>query len=212
MEPTFAEKMPPKKRRKIQAWSIAANCFGSLSEVMLDSSAILISYVALLGGNESLNMLMAGATGFIALLLQIPSGLLVEKIGLKRGMYLSCAIGCAACLLMAGAPAFGGAAKYAVVALCFAYCIARPIFGAAWFPIVDSFVAPSERGSYFGMLRFSPEPFSTLRRGRWANIRPCGFCKSSSPSAPCCNSRGRRSSAFSTSLRRPGRAAEYSPR
>lgn len=62
MEPTFAEKMPPKKRRKIQAWSIAANCFGSLSEVMLDSSAILISYVALLDGNESLNMLMAGAT------------------------------------------------------------------------------------------------------------------------------------------------------
>lgn len=154
MEPTFAERMPRQKRRKIQAWSIAANCFGSLSEVMLDSSAILISYVALLGGNESLNMLMAGATGFIALLLQIPSGLLVERIGLKRGMYLSCAIGCAACLLMAGAPAFGGAAKYAVVALCFAYCVARPIFGAAWFPIVDSFVAPSERGSYFGMLRF----------------------------------------------------------
>ena len=41
----------------------------------------------LLGGNESLNMLMAGATGFIALLLQIPSGLLVEKIGLKRGIF-----------------------------------------------------------------------------------------------------------------------------
>lgn len=84
MEQTFAERMPKSKRRKIQAWSIVANCFGSLSEVMLDSSAILISYVALLGGDESLNMLMAGATGFIALLLQIPSGLLVEKIGLKK--------------------------------------------------------------------------------------------------------------------------------
>lgn len=131
-------------------------------------------------------------------------------------MYLSCAIGCAACLLMAGAPAFGGAAKYAVVALCFAYCIARPIFGAAWFPIVDSFVAPSERGSYFGMLRF----FYTVFAGAFFYFAaramgehpPCGFCKSSSPSVPCCNSRGRRSSASSTSLRRPGRAAEYSPR
>ena len=73
MNQTFAEKIPQQKRRKIQAWSIVANCLGSLSEVMLDNSAILISYVALLGGNESLNMLMAGATGFIALLLQIAS-------------------------------------------------------------------------------------------------------------------------------------------
>lgn len=154
MEQTFAERMPKSKRRKIQAWSIVANCFGSLSEVMLDSSAILISYVALLGGDESLNMLMAGATGFIALLLQIPSGLLVEKIGLKKSMYLSCAIGCAACLLMAGAAAMGSSAKYFVVGMCFVYCIARPIFGATWYPIVDSFVAPSERGGYFGILRF----------------------------------------------------------
>ncbi|MBE6413587.1 MAG: MFS transporter [Verrucomicrobiaceae bacterium] len=154
MEQTFAEKIPVNKRRKIQAWSILANTFGSLSEVMLDNSAILISYVALLGGNESLNMLMAGATGFIALLLQIPCGILAEKIGLKKSMYLSCTIGCFACLLMAIATITGGLAKYVVVGLCFVYCIARPIFSASWFPIVDSFVAPSERGSYFGFLRF----------------------------------------------------------
>lgn len=154
MNQTFAEKIPQQKRRKIQAWSIVANCLGSLSEVMLDNSAILISYVALLGGNESLNMLMAGATGFIALLLQIPCGILAEKIGLKKSMYLSCTIGCVACLLMSIATVTGDYAKYAVVALCFAYCIARPIFSASWFPIIDSFVAPSERGSYFGFLRF----------------------------------------------------------
>lgn len=154
MEQTWAEKIPLKKRKKIQMWSVAANCLGSLSEVMLDNSAILISYVALLGGNESLNMLMAGATGFIALLLQIPCGILAEKIGLKKSMYLSCSIGCIACLLMAIATIVGEYAKYAVVTLCFVYCIARPIFSACWFPIVDSFVAPSERGSYFGFLRF----------------------------------------------------------
>ena len=154
MEQTFAEKIPVNKRRKIQAWSILANTFGSLSEVMLDNSAILISYVALLGGNQSLNMVMAGATGFIALLLQIPCGVLAEKIGLKKSMYLSCAIGCIACLMMSIATVAGENAKYAVVALCFVYCIARPIFSASWFPIVDSFVTPSERGSYFGFLRF----------------------------------------------------------
>ena len=154
MEQTFAEKIPQQKRRKIQVWSIVANCLGSLSEVMLDNSAILISYVALLGGDESLNMLMAGATGFIALLLQIPCGVLAEKIGLKKCMYLSCSIGCIACLLMAFATITGDYAKYVVVALCFVYCISRPIFSASWFPIVDSFVAPSERGSYFGFLRF----------------------------------------------------------
>ena len=151
---TFAERIPPRRRRMIQAWSILANCLGALSEVMLDSSAILISYIAILGGGESLNMLVAGATGCLALFLQIPSGMLAKRIGLKNTMYMSCAIGCTASLGMALAAFMGGASQYAVVALCFVYCISRCLFGASWFPIVDAFVAPSERGHYFGMLRF----------------------------------------------------------
>ena len=151
---TFAEQIPVGKRRRIQMWSIVANCFGALSEVMIDGSAFLISYMALLGGDESLTMLLAAATGATALILQIPSGLIVERIGLKKGMYLSCVVGCIACLLMSMAVVAGDYAKYVVIALCFAYCFSRPIFSASWFPIVDTFVAPNERGSYFGYLRF----------------------------------------------------------
>ncbi len=151
---TFAEQIPQRKRRTIQAWSVVANCLGALSEVMLDSSVLLISYIALLGGGESLNMLVAGATGFLALFLQIPSGMLAKRIGLKNTMYLSCTVGCLASLAMAGAGFAGGGSQYLVVALCFVYCVSRCLFSASWYPIVDAFVAPSERGHYFGILRF----------------------------------------------------------
>ncbi len=151
---TFAEQIPQRKRRTIQAWSVVANCLGALSEVMLDSSVLLISYIALLGGGESLNMLVAGATGFLALFLQIPSGMLAKRIGLKNTMYLSCTIGCVASLAMAGAGFVGSGSQYLVVGLCFVYCISRCLFSASWYPIVDAFVSPSERGHYFGILRF----------------------------------------------------------
>ncbi len=151
---TFAEQIPQGKRRKIQAWSVVANCLGALSEVMLDSSVLLISYIALLGGGESLNMLVAGTSGFLALFLQIPCGMLAKRIGLKNTMYLCCAVGCLSSLGMAMAGFIGSGSQYLVVALCFVYGFSRCLFSASWYPIVDAFVAPKERGHYFGILRF----------------------------------------------------------
>ena len=38
---------------------------------------------------------------------------------------------------------------------CLLYCIQRPIYGTAWYPLLDNFLRPIDRGHFFGVLRFT---------------------------------------------------------
>ena len=62
---TFAETLSEKERKKGRLLAYFACCFGCISEVMLDSSAIIIIYISMLGGTKDEVML---STGFSAIL------------------------------------------------------------------------------------------------------------------------------------------------
>ena len=88
--------------------------------------------------------------------LLIPASGIVDKIGPKRVVTISSFIACVAYLLMATAPWMGKElAPYMVLLGCFAFGISQPLCTAAWYPIIGYILKPSERGEFFGFLRFS---------------------------------------------------------
>ena len=152
---TFADTLSPQERRRGRVLACLACYFGCISEVMVDSSAIVILYIAMMGGSKSEAMLSTGFSAVFCMLAMIPCAVLVGRIGLKRAVAVSCLAGCAGFLLMAAAPFFGPWRKAAALAGCLVFCAQRTLYGAAWYPLLDAFLRPQDRGNFFGTMRFT---------------------------------------------------------
>ena len=126
----YAETLTEKERRRGRIYAYFACLFGCVSEVMIDSSAIIIIYFTMLNGGDILTMLVTCFSGLMGTFLYIPGGIIVMHLGLKRTVRYSCMLGCAGFLLMALAPLFGIWAKYAALAGCLIYSIQRSCYGA----------------------------------------------------------------------------------
>ena len=150
----YAETLSPETRKRARIYAYFACVFGCVSEIMLDSSAVIIIFLTMLGGSDMLTMLCAGFSGVSGALLYIPSGLLIACIGAKRMVKYSCLTGCAGFIIMALAPLAGEWGKYVATAGCFIYCIQRNSYGAAWYVLLDVFLRPEDRAGFFGMMRF----------------------------------------------------------
>ena len=87
---TFADTLSPQERRRGR---VLACYFGCISEVMVDSSAIVILYIAMMGGSKSEAMLSTGFSAVFCMLAMIPCAVLVGRIGLKRAVAVSCLAG-----------------------------------------------------------------------------------------------------------------------
>ncbi len=152
---TFADTLSPRERRRGRLLACFACYFGCISEVMVDSSAIVILYIAMMGGSKSEAMLSTGFSAVFCMLAMIPCAVVVGRIGLKRAVAVSCLAGCAGFLLMAAAPFFGPWRKAAALAGCLVFCAQRTLYGAAWYPLLDAFLRPQDRGNFFGTMRFT---------------------------------------------------------
>ena len=151
----FADTLTDQQRKHARIYAYFACYFGCISEVMLDSSAIIIVYIGMLGGGNMLVMLSTSFSGILSMLLMIPSAALIGRIGMKKAVFGACIIGCFGFLLMAAAPFFGPYAKIAVISGCLIYCLQRSLYGAAWYPMLDAFLRTQDRGSFFGTMRYS---------------------------------------------------------
>ena len=152
---TFAETLTPQERRRGRIYAFCACYFGCISEVMLDSSAIIILYISMLGGTKLEVMLSTGFSAVFSMLAMIPCAFLISRVGAKRAVTAACLAGCSGYLLMAAAPFFGPYQKTAVMTGCLIYCAQRSLYGAAWYPMLDVFLRPQNRGSFFGTMRFT---------------------------------------------------------
>ncbi len=166
---TFATHLPPAaqlddaQRRRGRLYAYASTWFGCYSEVMFDSSAIIILYLTILQSSATLTMLSTAFPALAAILLTIPGAGIASRIGLRRSYTVSCYIGCAGMLLMAAAPVFGAPLdKYIVLLSCLIYNLSRPLYGVTWYPMLDNVLLPSERGRFFGTLRFTYLTMTTL--------------------------------------------------
>lgn len=152
---TYAETLSEKERRRGRILAYFACYFGCISEVMLDGSAIIIIYISMLGGSKDIVMFSTGFSAIFTMLLLIPSAFAVGRIGMKKAASIACIVGTTGFLLMAAAPFFGAYQKYAVLTGCLIYCAQRSLYGATWYPMLDAFLRPRDRGSFFGTMRYT---------------------------------------------------------
>ncbi len=150
----FAEQFSDKERRKYRRFATTSAITGCISEWVLDSNTVIILYLVMLGGSESFSMFSSGISGLVTVLMSIPFAGVANKIGLRVSYRSAVFLGMFAFTLMAAAPFFGAVAKYVVIVGCFLYCISRPLYAATWYPLCDAFLLKSERGSFFGNMRF----------------------------------------------------------
>ena len=151
----FAETLSEKERRRARRFAYLACYFGCISEVMLDSSAIVILYLGMLGAGNSLTMLTSSFTGLLCMLTMIPCAHVIDRLGLRKSITLACLTGCTGFVLMGAAPFFGSMRLCAAITGCFLYCLQRALYGVAWYPLLDAFLRTEERGSFFGTMRWT---------------------------------------------------------
>ncbi len=153
---SFADTLTEAQRRKARLHAYASTWLGCISEVMLDSSAIIIIFIVMNGGSNTMTMLSTGISGILSMLLLIPCAGLVDILSPKRTVKYACIVGSIGYLLMAASPFFGsGLAKYITLLGCFLFCVHRPLYTAAWYPLLDNFLRPQDRSGFFGTMRYS---------------------------------------------------------
>ena len=152
---SYAETLTPAQRNKFENNAIMSACFGCISEVMLDSNALLVLYIVMLGGDDSISMFSTSLSSIAAVCMLIPCAGLAVKFGLRITYSLACIVGCIAFLCIAAAPYAGAAAKNVVIIATFIYALTRPVYSSTWFPLLDNILLPEGRGKFFGKMRFS---------------------------------------------------------
>ncbi|MBE6357789.1 MAG: hypothetical protein E7057_00900 [Lentisphaerae bacterium] len=151
---SYADTLSERERKRGRIYAYFACLFGCVSEVMLDSSALIIIYFTMLDGGDMLTMLGTSFSSVLGALLYIPACMIITRAGLKTTVRYSCFAGCAGFLIMAAAPLAGAAAKYAALAGCLVYCFQRCTYGATWYPLLDVFLRAQDRARFFGTMRF----------------------------------------------------------
>ena len=129
--------------------------FGCFTDVMLDSSAIIIIYFTLLNADNSIIMFSAALTGIAQIPILIPISSFVDRFGPKNIVKVSCSLACFGYLLIASAAFLPSAASITALTGIMIFSLSRPMWSAAWYPILADILKPEERGSFLGKMRFS---------------------------------------------------------
>lgn len=150
-----ADLMTEAERRKGRIASILSTCFGGIPEVMITESAIVIVFTTMLGLSDMFSMMTTAFSGVAYMLMLIPGAHITDRFGIKKTIYFSNMVSVVFMILLACAPFAGSWSKIIVMTCSFGYCLAVPLYVSAWFPLLDTFLRPSDRGPYIGIMRTS---------------------------------------------------------
>ena len=151
---SYAATLSEEQRRKARRDAIWSALYGCIAELMLDSSAVIITYIALLKGGDMFSMLSSSLSGIAYVLLLIPLAGINDLLGLKRSVRIACRMACGAYMLMAMAPFFGEMAPVVVIIAAFIYSTTKPLYLNTWYPLLDNILLPHERAHFFSRMRF----------------------------------------------------------
>ncbi|MCX6985583.1 MAG: hypothetical protein NT118_12675, partial [Lentisphaerae bacterium] len=157
-----AEHLTASQRSRAKSDAIKSACWGSLSSVMIQDSAIIILFATILGAGDMLSMVTTSAQGIASCLLLIPAAYLSSKLGYKKTIMIFTAGSAAMIMLLAASPWFGGWGKPVLLISIIMFSLCVTVYAAAWFPLLDGFLLREDRGGFFGMLRFSWQTFSVI--------------------------------------------------
>lgn len=141
--------------RKLQKYAIISACFGSISSVMIQDSAVIILFAGMLGAGSTLSMITTSLFGVMSCLFLLPAAFIAIRVGYKSLILKSTWGGTLAVTLLALCPLLGEYAKYGMILSLLAFGFLMTLYAAAWFPFIDEFLPKENRSNFFGMLRFS---------------------------------------------------------
>ncbi len=156
---TFAQTLTDKERRKAARTAIYSALCGCIPEMTVDTGAIIVVYIAMLGGGDATKMLATGLTPVAMVFFCLLFSGVCDRFGLRRGITVACSTAFFAFCLMAAAPWAGSARLGFLLAACLLYSLTRPLYITGWYPIVDNFLRPEDRSRFFSIMRFG---YSTL--------------------------------------------------
>jgi MFS family permease len=140
---------------KSQKLAIFSACFGSISAVMIQDSAVIILFAGMLGAGSMLSMVTTSLFGVMNCLLLLPTAYFVARIGYKRSIIRASLFGALVVLALAFSSLLGEFSKYGMIICLICFGILMTVYVAAWFPFLDEFLPKKDRSRFFGMLRFS---------------------------------------------------------
>ena len=152
---TYAETLTPLQRKKYERHAILSTWFGCISEQMIDSNALLVLYIVMLGGNDSISMFSTSLSSIASVCLMILCAGIAVRFGLRLTYSAACIVGCLSFLVIAAAPYAGDYAQNIIIGSAFIYSLTRPVYTSTWYPLLDNFLLPEGRGKFFGRMRFS---------------------------------------------------------
>ena len=134
-----------------------------MGEVPFTDAAIIILYATMLGASEAFTMITTALLPLAIGIFAVPSARIVMRFSSYQKTIIWCTV---FALIMFGcivaAPFFG---NYSLLFLFLALCLfsfSHAVYIAAWFPMLDTFVASEHRSSYLGRMRFSWQLASAL--------------------------------------------------
>ena len=150
------------QQRRSQYDAIAASCWGAISQVMVNDSSVVILFATLLGAGEMVSVMTSSLQSLALCVLMIPLAYLSDRIGRKRQILWASAIGCVMMLGTAAAPWCGAYAQAVLLVSLLLFAISISAYMASWFPLLDAVVPATERGLFFGRLRFAWQAVAAL--------------------------------------------------
>ena len=150
---SFADTLSDAQRRHYRKVSITSAMFGCISTQLIESSAMIVLYLTMLGGSDSISMFSSGLPSISHIILLIPCASFAARFGLRKTYTFSSAVGFLAFLLIAAAPYLGNYARQAVMTGCFVYALTLTIYSSTWIPLLDNVLKSNERGAFFSKMR-----------------------------------------------------------
>lgn len=148
------QQVPEEARRNMRKATLSA-CWGAIPQVMVKDSGIIVIFAALIGASEMVAVMSTALLDLATCLLMLPMAALSDRLGVQRQIILAVWVSAAALLVTACAPWAGEMSSVVLMGALVVFAITMSTYTAAWFPLLERVVPPTERGLFFGRMRFA---------------------------------------------------------
>lgn len=148
------EEVTPADRRNMRLATLSA-CWGAIPQVMVKDSGIIVIFAALIGASEMVSVMSTALLDLAVCLLMLPWAALSDRLGFQRQITLAVYVGVTALLISVCAPWAHGWASAVLLSTLTIFAVAMSAYMAAWLPLLERIVPLSERGLFFGRMRFA---------------------------------------------------------
>ena len=146
--------LTPERAKAAERDSILSACTGTMGDVTLTDSAVIILYAAMLGASDMFSLLTTSLIPLLNGFFILPMAFFAAKSGNQNVIIRVCTLSFFAYLMIAAAPFFGTAAVPVMLSMLVVFAFLHTGYVAGWFPMLDTFLSKERRSAYLSKMRF----------------------------------------------------------